>query len=73
MVMKGVNDDELGDFVELTRHLPVDVRFIEYMPFGENEWSDNKFLSYKDMAERIRTRYQRCTTACEQLPALYMG
>ena len=33
VVMKGVNDDEILDFVEMTRDKNVDVRFIEYMPF----------------------------------------
>ena len=57
VVMRGFNDMELVDFVEMTRALPVDVRFIEYMPFDENAWSDNKFVSYKDMVNRIRERY----------------
>jgi cyclic pyranopterin phosphate synthase len=33
VVMRGVNDGECGKFVELTRKMPVAVRFIEYMPF----------------------------------------
>ncbi len=33
VVMRGVNDDELCDFVEMTRARPLDIRFIEYMPF----------------------------------------
>ena len=33
MVMRGLNEDELLDFVALTEGLPLDVRFIEYMPF----------------------------------------
>lgn len=32
VIMRGVNDDELLDFVEFTREHPVTVRFIEYMP-----------------------------------------
>ena len=35
VVMEGVNDDELLDFVALTKDLPVHVRFIEFMPFGK--------------------------------------
>ncbi len=54
--MRGVNDDEICDFVELTRSLPLDVRFIEYMPFDANAWSDNKFVSYRDMVQRITAR-----------------
>lgn len=37
MVMRGLNEDELLDFVALTEGLPLDVRFIEYMPF-DGEW-----------------------------------
>lgn len=33
VVMKGANDAEIGDFVELARARPVEVRFIEHMPF----------------------------------------
>lgn len=31
--MNGMNEDEVCEFVKLTAKLPVDVRFIEYMPF----------------------------------------
>ncbi|NXE88944.1 MOCS1 protein, partial [Menura novaehollandiae] len=33
VVMRGFNEDELLDFVNFTKDLPLDVRFIEYMPF----------------------------------------
>lgn len=33
VVMKGSNEDEVIDFVRLTEDKPIDVRFIEYMPF----------------------------------------
>ncbi len=35
VVIKGYNDDEIDAFIELTRTLPVDVRFIELMPVGK--------------------------------------
>lgn len=35
VVMRGENDDEIADFVELARRLPVHVRFIELMPMGD--------------------------------------
>ena len=47
------NVDELASFAELTRHFPVDVRFIEYMPFNENQWQTDGFVSYKQMQEKI--------------------
>ncbi len=37
VVMRGLNEDELLDFVALTEKKPLEVRFIEYMPF-DGEW-----------------------------------
>jgi molybdenum cofactor biosynthesis protein A len=45
VVMDGVNDDELIDFVRLTRSSALEVRFIEYMPFADNQWSNAAFMS----------------------------
>ena len=57
VVMRGVNDDEIADFVELTRHKAVNVRFIEYMPFDGNVWSDSKMVTYKQMLAAIQQRF----------------
>lgn len=35
VLMKGFNDGEIPDFVDLARRHPVEVRFIELMPIGE--------------------------------------
>lgn len=53
--MRGVNDDELPDFVALTRDRPINVRFIEYMPFDGNVWSDKKMVPYREMMSRVRS------------------
>ena len=47
------NVNELQSFCELSRNLPIDVRFIEYMPFNENNWQTNGFVSYKQMQDQI--------------------
>ncbi|XP_031567672.1 GTP 3',8-cyclase, mitochondrial-like isoform X1 [Actinia tenebrosa] len=57
VVMKGLNEDEICDFVALTENKAVDVRFIEYMPFDGNKWNVNKFVSYKDMLNLIKERW----------------
>ena len=49
--------DEVLDFVELTREKPVDVRFIEYMPFDGNQWNDQKLVPYREMTEAIGEKY----------------
>ena len=40
VVMRGLNEDEITNFVEKTRDENIDVRFIEYMPFDGNKESN---------------------------------
>jgi cyclic pyranopterin phosphate synthase len=35
----------------------MEVRFIEYMPFGGNKWSEKKMLPYMEMLELIRAKH----------------
>lgn len=58
VVMAGVNDDELLDFIDFAREKPVQVRFIEYMPFLENGWQQAGVVPYERMMEIIGTRHQ---------------
>jgi cyclic pyranopterin phosphate synthase len=61
VVMRGFNDDELADFVALTEHKPIEVRFIEYMPFDGNGWNDRRFMPYTDMIAQIERRFPQLT------------
>lgn len=47
------NVDEIQEFCELTREMPIDIRFIEYMPFNENNWGTGDFVNYQQMRDRI--------------------
>jgi len=57
VVMGGVNDDELLDFVEYVKDKPINVRFIEFMPFAGNRWSHVGFVPYADMIKAVESRY----------------
>ncbi|KAJ9638444.1 hypothetical protein H2199_007133 [Coniosporium tulheliwenetii] len=57
VVMRGLNEREILPFVEMTREKEVEVRFIEYMPFDGNRWSQGKMLPYREMLEIIRGKY----------------
>ncbi|CAI5987016.1 unnamed protein product [Closterium sp. NIES-64] len=57
VVMRGVNDDEILDFVALTRDRPINVRFIEFMPFDGNVWKTKKMVPYAEIMARIRQRH----------------
>ena len=58
VVMKGVNDEEILDFVEWTMHQPVHVRFIEFMPFSGNQWQMDKVFTWQEILARIETKYR---------------
>lgn len=57
VVMKGLNEREIIPFVELGKEKDLEVRFIEYMPFDGNKWSENKMFPFKEMLTLIRSRY----------------
>jgi len=54
VLLKGVNEDEVGAFMDLTEHLPIEVRFLEFMPFVKNGWSANKLVSQADIIEMVQ-------------------
>jgi cyclic pyranopterin phosphate synthase len=58
VVMRGVNDDEIMDFVEWAKDRPVNVRFIEYMPFPGNHWAKGGLMPYAEMRALIEERYR---------------
>lgn len=57
VVMKGLNDDELLDFVAWTKDSPVHVRFIEFMPFSGNRWTSNQVVTLQEILSSIGTVY----------------
>lgn len=57
VVLKNVNEDEILDFVEWTKHKSVHVRFIEFMPFSGNQWSNEKVFSHKEILDLISSKY----------------
>jgi cyclic pyranopterin phosphate synthase len=53
VIMRGVNDDEILDFVAWAKDRPINVRFIEYMPFPDNHWSKGGLMPYAEMRALI--------------------
>jgi cyclic pyranopterin phosphate synthase len=54
VAMRHVNDDELADFALLSRRLPVQVRFIEFMPIGESSrWNADTYIGTDEIMARI--------------------
>lgn len=57
VVIRGVNDDEVCDFVEMTRNRRLYIRFIEYMPFGGNAFKLDRLVPYREMLAAIIARF----------------
>lgn len=49
VVMRGLNLDELTDFVRYTAERPVALRFIEFMPFAGNQWKSDTCVKMAEM------------------------
>ncbi|MEI7885336.1 MAG: GTP 3',8-cyclase MoaA [Clostridia bacterium] len=58
VLSRGVNDDELFDFVELARARAVHVRFIELMPIGESDGKAlDQFIPVSEIKLRLAEKY----------------
>lgn len=50
VLMRSINDTEFEDFLNLTRELPIEIRFIELMPIGEGiKLYEQRKLSFMEM------------------------
>jgi GTP 3',8-cyclase len=56
VALKGVNDDELRDFLEFASNNALEIRFIEFMPIGgKTIWDESHFWSGEDiLAQAMR-------------------
>jgi cyclic pyranopterin phosphate synthase len=54
VVMKGINDDEIGNLAQLSLKYPIAVRFIEAMPFdGKSKEQNDNFIDFKSILEEV--------------------
>lgn len=58
VTMKGINEHEIPNFVQWTKHEPVHIRFIEFMPFTANQWMSEKVVTYKEILQTISNEYE---------------
>lgn len=58
VLMKGTNENEILDFIALTKDKPYEIRFIEFMPFEGNKWEHQFVLSKKELLEKVGTTYE---------------
>ena len=59
VVLRGVNDDEIDDFVQLTLKYPLNIRFIEFMPTTDllNKEYQKGFISVMKIRDNLIKKY----------------
>ena len=71
VLMKDFNEDEIEDFVNLTKEKEIDVRFIELMPIGEMiAWSYPRLVSNRLVLDKVKG-LERVASKDKSSPAVY--
>jgi len=59
VLIKNFNDNEIIDFINFTKDLPISVRFIEFMPFDGNKWDISKMVSYQEVMDSVNEAFSK--------------
>lgn len=54
VLIKGFNENEILDFIGLTKDKNLQIRFIEFMPFDGNNWDKSKLISQAEILHFIQ-------------------
>jgi cyclic pyranopterin phosphate synthase len=58
VLIKGLNDDEVLDYIEFSENYGIEVRFLELMRIGPDPaWSAGHFIPAQTIIDRIKERY----------------
>lgn len=57
VVMRGINDMEINDFIDFGIKHNIIVRFIEAMPFNEGDGNRDVFISAAEILQQIQSKY----------------
>ncbi|MCP9199961.1 GTP 3',8-cyclase MoaA [Gramella sp. GC03-9] len=57
VLIKGVNDKEINDFIELTKYKDLTAKFIEFMPFKGNKWDWSKGVGEQEILDIVSAKY----------------
>jgi cyclic pyranopterin phosphate synthase len=53
VVIRGFNDDQILPLASMTKNKKLGVRFIEFMPFGNNDWKETDFVGWEEVWDRL--------------------
>ena len=65
VLLKGINDDEIIPFINLSKDRNWQIRFIEFMPFDGNNWDRSKTVSLEAILKTAESHYS--STQIERL------
>jgi len=65
VLIKDENDDEINDFIRLTKDHDLNVRFIEFMPFDGNNWDRSRTVSEKSILELVQKEFPNSLSQLE--------
>ena len=57
VLIKGFNDCEILDFINLTKDVNIQIRFIEFMPFNGNQWDQSKLVTYAEILDKVHNHF----------------
>ncbi|PFH52237.1 hypothetical protein AMATHDRAFT_74301 [Amanita thiersii Skay4041] len=67
VVIRGLNEDEILDFVEMTKDNPISIRFIEFMPFTGNKWEKQRMVPSSQLIQQISERHPSLSRGSAEL------
>ncbi|MFN3822202.1 MAG: GTP 3',8-cyclase MoaA, partial [bacterium] len=54
VVIRGFNEDEIDDFMNWIQEAPIEVRFIEFMPFQGTSWEEGRVVTGFEIESYLR-------------------
>ncbi|MEQ8471154.1 MAG: GTP 3',8-cyclase MoaA [Marinoscillum sp.] len=57
VLIKGVNDQEINEFISLTKNKNLAIKFIEFMPFKGNKWDWSKGVSQETILQTVESGF----------------
>lgn len=66
VVIRGLNDDQILPLAAMTRDKRLGVRFIEFMPFGDNDWKETDWMGWEEVYDRLVAAGYALTPAAKQ-------
>jgi len=51
--------NEMGNFLEMMKEVPIDIRFIEVMPFDDNNWKSDTLVAYTEALDHLQRQVRK--------------